>query len=221
MGKKIFVTATDTGAGKTFITSHLVTLLLDQGIHASAIKPIASGILSNGINGDVDTLLKAQHISDPNLLNLHTFSLAASPNIAATAEDKSIDPKQLVSWCHDKAKETKICLIEGIGGLMVPLNDQYLVSDWITDMQPCEVMLIVGARLGCINHALLTLEQLKKLNISPTYIIINALNDSDIAEQTKTSLQTFISPRTQIMMIPYKAKKTHFQTLINNLLAKD
>lgn len=221
MKKKIFITATDTGAGKTFITSHLIRLLLDQGIHASAIKPIACGATITSINEDVDALMKAQNISDPNQLNLYTFSQPASPNIAAEAESRSIDSGELITWCNRQAGNGDLCLIEGVGGLMVPLNDHYLVSHWITDMQPCEVMLIIGARLGSINHALLTLERLGRLNLAPEYLVINALGDDDYSEHLITSLKPFLSPETLVITIPNNAKSEHFQPLIDSLLAKE
>ncbi|MDX8403709.1 MAG: dethiobiotin synthase [Mariprofundaceae bacterium] len=218
MGRKIFITATDTGAGKTFVASHLIKLLLDQGINASAIKPIACGTTVTGINEDVERLLKAQSITDPNQLNLHTFSQPVSPNIAATAEGKNIDSGQLISWCNQQAENSDFCLVEGVGGLMVPLNDRYLVSHWIADMKDCEVMLIIGARLGSINHALLTLKQLERLKIIPRYLVINALGDDDFPKHLVASLRPFISPETLVSTIPYNAKQEHFQLLINSLL---
>jgi dethiobiotin synthetase len=222
MAKKIFVTATDTGAGKTFVTSRLVKSLLEQGAKALAIKPVASGIASNGLNEDVDILLKVQKLSDTNQINLHSFKLSAAPNIAAAAENTAIDLGQLVTWCNEQAKKSELCLIEGVGGLMAPLNQQYLVSDWLGDMQAnsegCEVMLVIGARLGCINHALLTLQQLERLNMPPKYIVINAVDGSDIAEQAKTSLQPFIPAATILTMLPYQASTTHFKELASRLL---
>ncbi|MES0372288.1 MAG: dethiobiotin synthase [Mariprofundaceae bacterium] len=220
MKKKIFVTAADTGAGKTFVTSHLIRLLQDQGVRASAIKPVACGANTNGINEDVELLARAQNISDPDLLNLHTFSLPASPNIAAAAEGRSIDSGELTGWCNRQTDNSDLCLIEGVGGLMVPLNDRYLVSDWIIDMQPCEVMLIIGARLGSINHTLLTLEHLEKLSLAPKYLVINALGDDDCSEHLIRSIQPFLSPETRVAMIPYNATPEHFQPLITDLLAK-
>jgi len=225
MGRKVFVTATDTDAGKTFITSRLIQLLLEQGIRASAIKPVACGINVNGrsgdgINEDVTTLMQAQNIPEPSRINLHTFAKAASPNIAAAAEGKRIEPEQLVAWCYQQAQKADLCLIEGVGGLMVPLNERYLVSDWIADMQDCEVMLVIGARLGCISHALLTLEQLKRLGVPPAYILVNDLDDSDIAGHAVTSLQPLLSPETRLRTIPYNAKYKFFHKVINDLLAK-
>ena len=104
---------------------------------------------------------------------------------------------------------------------MVPLNNHYLVSHWVADMQMCEVMLIIGARLGSINHALLTLEQLGRLNITPRYLVINALGDDEFSEHLVTSLQPFISPQSLVVTIPYNAQQKHFQPLVNSLLAKD
>ncbi len=220
MGRKIFVTATDTGAGKTFITSGLIRLLLDQGVSASAIKPVASGTGPSCINEDVDALLQAQCIADPEQINLYTFSQPDSPHIAAAAEGRRIEPDKLVSWCDEQAEKVDICLIEGVGGLMVPLDERYLVSDWVAEMKDCEVMLVVGARLGCINHALLTLEQLGRLNMPPGQIVINTSGDDVSAEHAKTSLQPFMPSQALLTMIPYKARAMHFQPLVSHLLAR-
>ncbi|HKI60630.1 MAG TPA: dethiobiotin synthase [Mariprofundaceae bacterium] len=220
MGRKIFITATDTGAGKTFVTANLIRLLLEQGISASAIKPVASGVSADGINEDVEALMQAQQLNNPDLVNLYTFRLPASPNIAAAAEVQQIEPEKLVRWCHAQAEKVDLCLIEGVGGLMVPLNETYLVSDWISDMQGCEVILVIGARLGCINHALLTLAQLKRQGITPAYIIINAIDESDISMQAETSLRPWLAPTSQLITLPNKARSSDFSSLLSRLLAE-
>jgi len=219
LGRKIFITATDTGAGKTYITSRLTRLLNDQGISATALKPVASGIGANGLNEDVAKLLTASHLSEAERLNLYTFSLAASPNIAAAAEGKAIDPGKLVFWCNEQAESSDLCLIEGIGGLMVPLHGRYLVSDWITEMQECELMLIVGARLGCINHALLTLAQLERMGITPRYIVINAVAGDGMAADAERSLRPFIPAGSSLISLPHQADENGFKPLIEALLA--
>lgn len=220
MGRKIFITGTDTGAGKTFITANLIRLLLDGGISASAIKPVASGISENGLNEDVETLMQAQQLSDSDAVNLYTFKLAAAPNIAAAAEGQCIEPETLTAWCNEKAEKFDLCLIEGVGGLMVPLHKSYLVSDWIGDMQDCEVVLVIGARLGCINHALLTLSHLNQMGMTPTYIVINALDDSAAASQAETSLHPFISSDSQLIAVPNGGSDSALQSLLSALLAK-
>jgi len=102
---------------------------------------------------------------------------------------------------------------------MVPLNDSYTVSDWITAMQGCEVVLVVGARLGCINHALLTLQQLQRIGATPAYIIINALDDSAIAEQTTRSLQSWLPAATTILQLPFSAQERAFRRIAEAILA--
>jgi len=221
MGRKIFITATDTGAGKTFVTANLIRILLEHGINASAIKPVASGVSDHGLNEDVETLMHAQQLSHPDRVNRYTFHLPASPNIAAEAEQQRIEPEELITWCNRQAEKVDLCLIEGVGGLMVPLNESYLVNDWLRDLQDCEVLLVIGARLGCINHALLTLAQLKQLGINPTYIVINALGDRASALQAEASLRPLIPAENQLLTIPNQAEDDAFSTLISGLLAKE
>lgn len=220
MGRKIFITATDTGAGKTFITAHLIRLLLERGISASAIKPVASGVSASGINEDVEVLMEAQQLSDPTLINRYSFKLPASPNIAAAAEGARIEPAELTAWCHEQAEKVDLCLIEGVGGLMVPLNENYLVSDWITGMQDCDVMLVVGARLGAINHALLTLARLKQQGISPLSIVVNTISDPIYADQAETSLCPFISSESRLITIPNGATSTDLLPLLSTLIVQ-
>jgi dethiobiotin synthetase len=220
MGRKLFITATDTGAGKTFITTNLIRLLLEQGISASAIKPVASGVSEDGINEDVKALMQAQQLDASDPLNLYTFQLPASPNIAAATEGQFIEQEKLTAWCDEQAEKVDLCLIEGVGGLMVPLNESYLVSDWLADMQDCEVMLVIGARLGCINHALLTLAQLRSKGITPAYVVINAIDDSAAAMQAEVSLRPFIAAESLLITIPNLATADDFSLLLSRLLAK-
>ena len=221
MGRKIFITATDTGAGKTFVTANLIRLLLEQGISASAIKPVASGVSEDGINEDVEALMQAQQLNNPDQVNRYSFQLPASPNIAAAAEAQQIKPEELIAWCNGQAEKADLCLIEGVGGLMVPLSKTYLVSDWIADLHNCEVMLVVGARLGSINHALLTLAQLKQLGMTPAYIIINAIEDNTIAMQVENSIRPWLMPESRLIAIPNQAKDDDFSALMSGLLAKE
>jgi len=114
MGRKLFITATDTGAGKTFVTANLIQALLNMEVDASAIKPVASGLTEQGINEDVAQLLTAQRHSNVDMVNLYSFDLPASPNIAAQAEDRSIDLERLVTWCNQQAAKVDLFLIEGV-----------------------------------------------------------------------------------------------------------
>lgn len=207
MARSIFVTGTDTGAGKSFVTAHVVRALLDMGIRAKALKPVASGLDARGRNADIDQLLAAQELTDADAINLYRFAQPASPHIAADAASKRISPAELVDWCRQQAETTDICLIEGIGGLMVPLTDDFLVCDWIAAMPEAEVWLVAGARLGAINHTLLTLEKLESMQRTPTRILLNAIDSSrDALRDLNRTISKVASPDS-ISSIHYQSTK--------------
>ena len=178
MGSKVFITATDTDAGKTWITASAIRTLLKEGRDAKALKPIACGVDDKGQYTDIETLQAAQRLHATNQINLYRFSMAAAPSQAAANEGRQIDPQQLVAWCNEMSSDGEITLIEGVGGLMVPLTDTWLVSDWIQALPDAEVWLVVACRLGAINQALLSLDKLKMMGRLPDRIIFNATNQA-------------------------------------------
>jgi len=202
VNRRIFVTATDTGAGKTWVTTAAVTAWRAAGIDAVALKPVACGLSDDGgINEDVQSLMQAQAMHDPDAISLYRFALPASPARAAAEEGLCVEPERLLQWCGDHAAD--VCLIEGIGGLMVPLTDNWLVSDWIAWMPACEVWLVVGCRLGVINHTLLTLEKLKAMGRQPAAIILNASCEADEAwlQPTYDALLPWLESSCSITML--------------------
>ncbi|MDT8375164.1 MAG: dethiobiotin synthase [Mariprofundaceae bacterium] len=220
MGRKIFVTATDTGAGKTYLTSRLVDSLLRQKQHALAIKPVACGT-EGRINEDVTALMRAQNISSPERINLYSFAMPAAPCLAAAEEGKTIDPATLINWCSTRSSEADICLIEGVGGVMVPLNGRYLVSNWLADLKDCEVMLVIGARLGCINHALLTLQQLVSMKCFPDYIVINATDQSSPPEQARRALEPCLPEGIPLHISSNPGDGAEIEAITRAILARD
>jgi len=198
--RSIFITATDTDAGKTWLTSSLIHTLLEAGIHAKALKPVACGMNAEGRNSDIDALLNIQHLQDAKDINLYRFRQPAAPALAAAAEHRRIDPDQLIPWCKEKAATTDICLIEGVGGLMVPLTGNYLLCDWVEAMPESEIWLVIGCKLGAINHALLTLDKCKHMGRPPTRIILNAANPADNhrLKSTRDALTPFIAGDCQV-----------------------
>jgi len=170
----VFITATDTGAGKTWVTAGMIRSLLVEGMHAIALKPIACGKDAHGHNEDITTLLTAQNMTDAHEINRYHFDLAAAPAQAAAAQCQSIDPTELLQWCEQQAAATDICLIEGVGGLMVPITERWLVSDWIAAMPDFDIWLVVDCKLGAINQTLLSLAQLKQMGRMPTKVFFNA-----------------------------------------------
>ncbi len=202
--RTIFITATDTGAGKTAVTALLAHSLRAAGIETAALKPVASGLDGNGINGDIAALLAACGLSDVDDINLYRFAMPAAPSLAAAAEGQQIDPQRLIAWCRQRCEEKKVGLIEGVGGLMVPLTPSFLVRDWLTGMPEVETMLVVPARLGAINHALLTLAELRRMDRAPRWIVINDIGaDTGMMEQVAGALDVHLAPRTSVLMLPH------------------
>jgi dethiobiotin synthetase len=188
MGRKIFVTATDTGAGKTWVTASAVRSMLKESESAKALKPVACGLDEQGNNEDIDALLTAQSLNHADQISLYRYHLPAAPSQAAAAEGQNVDPENLLQWCEAEASGVECCLIEGVGGLMVPITDRWLVSDWIEAMPDMEIWLVIGCRLGAINQALLTLEKLKQMGRTPAHIFFNA---------TRPELNDWINPTRQ------------------------
>lgn len=175
----VFVTATDTDAGKTHVVSATIRQCLSLGLDAIALKPIACGI-QHGRYADIDRLLAAQQLDHPDRINLYRFPTAAAP-VHAAPNDRPVDPIRLNTWCHARAQLHAWTIIEGIGGLRVPLRHGYEVRDWIKDCKPDHIWLIVRCRVGALNHLLLTLESLKAIDRHPSFIVLNAAHKEDEA----------------------------------------
>ena len=208
MTRSIFITATDTDAGKTWVTISLIRSMLAAGIHAKALKPVACGMDNSGSNEDITALLKIQRLQQVKDINLYRFQQPSAPSLAAAAEHRNIDPNRLITWCREKAEETDICLIEGVGGLMAPLTEHYLLCDWIEDMPEAEIWLVIDGKLGSINHALLTLDKLKSMGRSPSHIIINAANPADNhrLKPTRRAISPFLAKDCQVHILNHGAE---------------
>jgi len=200
MGFKAFITATDTEAGKTWVTASAIRTLLKKGESAKALKPIACGLDDAGQNEDIDALLSAQNLSDADQVSLYRYALPAAPSQAAASEGQVADTDTLIEWCESQSADVDTCLIEGVGGLMVPITDKWLVSDWIEAMPDAEIWLVVGCKLGSINQTLLTLEKLKQMGRLPTRIFFNANKPefNDWINATRQAVEPFLSETCRI-----------------------
>jgi len=201
----IFITGTDTDAGKTWVTAAAVRSFSGQSVGARALKPVACGLDGDGENEDIESLLSAQSLIDANDINLYRYAMPAAPSQAAAAEGRVIDADKLVHWCHEQADDVETCLIEGVGGLMTPLTDTWLVSDWIAAMPDCDIWLVVGCKLGAINQTLLTLEKLKQMDRSPARIFFNAIRAENNAwiELTRQAVEPFLNPDCEVSMLTF------------------
>lgn len=151
-----FVTGTDTEIGKTFVSCVLLHALRRAGLRATAMKPVAAGCDGHGVNDDVERLLAASSIVAPrSLVNPYLFQPAIAPHIAAADEGTTIDLARIAGAFAALRELADAIVVEGVGGFCVPLGDTCDSAD-LAAMLGLPVVLVVGMRLGCINHALLT-----------------------------------------------------------------
>ena len=154
-----FITGTDTGVGKTFVTCALLHNLREQGIDAIGMKPIAAGadMTPEGLrNDDIEALRAASGIplvSED--LNCYLLAEPIAPHIAAASEGIDIDLDVIRQRFDQLTELADVVLVEGVGGFIVPLGDDIDTADLAADLD-LPVILVVGMRLGCLNHALLT-----------------------------------------------------------------
>lgn len=156
-----FVTGTDTDIGKTLVASAMLHNLAENRIRAAGMKPVAAGaFLRDGVlhNDDADALAAAASVSlPPELATPYLLREPASPHIAAALEGIEIDPRHILA-CYDRVVEmADAVVVEGVGGFRVPLNDSVDAAD-LAQQLGLPVIMVVGLRLGCISHALLTAE---------------------------------------------------------------
>ena len=165
LSKRIFVTATDTDAGKTYVSSGLLEGLSNKGFCTTAFKPVASGcdMDDNGnlVNSDAEILQKQATIFTAyNLVNPFRFSEAVSPHLLGEKYCCDLTVARICSALEPGlAIESEIALIEGFGGWLAPLNRVEKVSD-IAIALDASVLLVVNMRVGCLNHACLTAQSI-------------------------------------------------------------
>lgn len=203
----LFITATDTDAGKTFVTCALLKAMQEVGGQATALKPVACGHEWSGTSPDVEALLRAQGMAptDAGRINLHDFAAPLAPSQAAAEEGSRVDEHRLIDWCREQMQESEHCLFEGVGGLMVPLHERFLVSDWLAALPELGVLLVVRARLGGINHALLTLEKLHGMGRAPQWVVINDADGvgGEMAERHREAMVPYLEPGCRMLMLPH------------------
>ncbi len=163
--KTFFITGTDTEVGKTYATCALTRALRQANRSVAVLKPVASGcerIDGRWQNEDARALrAAAQNDQDYESVNPIALAPAIAPHIAAQDAGVELGVARLLSVTEaTRARHDDVLLIEGAGGFLVPLNDRECYADWVQALH-VPVILVVAMRLGCINHALLTVEAIR------------------------------------------------------------
>lgn len=205
-----FVTGIDTDAGKTIATGWLSKMLLDEGI-----KVVTQKLVQTGCQGISDDILQHRRIEGRDLLEVDKdqtthpllFDKPCSPHMAARLDGKTVEISRATQATERLLQQYEMVLIEGAGGLMVPLTDELLTIDYIQEQQH-PVILVTTAKLGSINHTLLTLEVLKQRELKTPLVIYNrgVATDPEITEDNWDFLYHRIRqdyPESLIISMPF------------------
>ena len=170
----VFITATDTGVGKTLVASALVTCLFQRGIDVGVMKPIETGVSqSTRARSDAAQLQKAAGTRDPMTeVCPYVFRLPVAPLSAARAEGKTVQMATILRAFRTLRQKHTFMVVEGVGGIYVPITRILNLSDLIYKMR-LPVIVVGRSGLGGINHALLTLHALRDQNIPVVALVLN------------------------------------------------
>ncbi len=171
-----FVTGTDTGVGKTLISCALLEALAAQGLRAVGMKPVAAGCDAEGENEDVQMLsTHGSARASREHINPFWFPEAIAPHIAARRAGAHIDLRRIVESYRQLSAAADVVIVEGVGGYCVPLNDEQDTADLAAALG-LPVIMVVGMRLGCLSHALLTLSAIARSGLECAGWVANVLD---------------------------------------------
>ncbi|MDW8478907.1 MAG: dethiobiotin synthase [Xanthomonadales bacterium] len=197
MTRRLLLTGTDTGVGKTRVTAALLRALRARGLRVAGMKPIASGCVetAEGLRND-DALALIAAVGEPlsyETVNPFALPLPVSPHLAARAAGVTIDPARIVAAAEELARGRDLLLIEGAGGWLSPLAEGLDHAD-LARLLGCDVLLVVGLRLGCISHARLTLRAILADGLSCVGWIANAIDpELLLAAAVESELERFLA----------------------------
>jgi dethiobiotin synthetase len=193
---RVFVTATGTDVGKTFVMCQLIRELRAAGNRLRVVKPVATGFDPAAAQlSDPGRLLLAQGlpISEANLDATAPWRFRAplSPDMAARREDRVLPFEDLIAFCAQEPAGD-FTLIEGIGGIMVPLDANHTVLDWIERVAP-RVLLVAGSYLGTLSHTLTAAACLRMRGIEPAAVVVSESPEQPTAlEETADTLRRWL-----------------------------
>ncbi|MFZ0610548.1 MAG: dethiobiotin synthase [Xanthobacteraceae bacterium] len=196
----IFITATGTDVGKTYVAASLIRHLRGMGRTVDAIKPVASGFDPAQLAAsDAGALLQALGLrvteEEIDRISPWRFQAALSPDLAAAREGRTIDVDSVISFCHTAVERRRdILLIEGVGGIMVPLHGERTVLDVMMALQ-LPLILVTGSYLGTISHTLTALDALFRRGLQVLTIVVSETPGSTVPlPDTVAAIARFAEP---------------------------
>ena len=203
-GPAIFVTGTDTGVGKTMVTAALALHFRSRGLKVGVMKPIETGVEDPRALGPDAALLRwaAQAEAEESLLSPYRFALAASPHQAAEQAAAHIDVKTILDAYNTLRQGKDVMLVEGAGGLMVPIRGGYLMAD-LAGQLDLPLMVITRPGLGTLNHTLLTTFSARAMDLALSGFIINRMpRDPDTIEAAAPHLLSSLASADLLGVLP-------------------
>ncbi len=202
----VFVTGTDTGIGKTVAACALLHALRREGIRAVGMKPVAAGCeMAAGVlqNDDALALARASAFApDPDLLNPYRFAEPIAPHLAARDAGVRIDIAVIEQAFDALSAQSDFVVVEGAGGLLVPLGPNLSFAD-LAKTLGLPVVVVVGLRLGCLNHAMLTVEVLQRRGLPAAGWIANQVDAHMLRRDDNIEALKERVPLPFLGMIPY------------------
>ncbi len=204
-----FITGTDTGVGKTCVALGLMEALKTSSAKVLGMKPVASGCIRTNEGLRNEDALQIQRLGDIDVpyeqINPYAFEPAVAPHVAAAEAGENIDLRKIALCYQALTRLADTLVVEGVGGWRVPLGDNYAVSDLARTLK-LPVILVVGLRLGCINHALLTAEAISRDGLQLKAWVANQLEpDYATLNPTLDCLSNNI-PAPMLGLVPFMAR---------------
>ena len=199
-----FVTGTDTGVGKTLVSCALLHAFAAQGKQVVGFKPVAAGCDDDDHNDDAKRLRAASNVQAAyGQINPYCFPHAIAPHLAARHVGARIDFARIMASYRELAGQADEVIVEGVGGFCVPLNEKQDSADLVKQLD-LPVILVVGMRLGCINHALLTVRAIADYQLECAGWIANVVdaNMPALQENIDALRERIASPL--LGVIPYQ-----------------
>lgn len=214
----LFITGTDTEIGKTFVSSLLIKLLTEENLQVAGMKPVASG--ANCIDGELKnddalSLIEASNVDiEYKNVNPYVFEPAVSPHIAAEQAGIEISLNEIKKCFEQLENKSDVVVVEGVGGWYAPITCHTTVAD-LAETLNLPIILVVGLRLGCLNHALLTAQAIRQSSLSIAGWIANHVEkDFSCAEKNISTLKHYLNDFPFLGSVPY-------QTNLNNISHHD
>ena len=187
--KGLFIMGTDTGVGKTLVTGGIAHVLTEKGLNVGVIKPLVTGCRKEGdelIAGDAEFLAACAQADYPlSTITPVRFEIPAAPTACLMHEDRVVDYDAIVTAYKFLCETCDIVLVEGIGGVMVPIDNEHTILDLAVQFD-LPAVIVARPNLGTINHSLLTIEAVRNAGLPVAGVVISGYDEqtADIPEQT-------------------------------------